>query len=123
MTTIIVAGDRHWDDLGLIRAALEDVKPSVVIHGGAQGADYLAGRAAIALGIKVIVHFADWKTYGKAAGPIRNQLMLDQHPETARLVAFHDWLDNSKGTRDMVARAKARGLPVSLYSHVGLDEF
>jgi hypothetical protein len=48
---------------------------------------------------------ADWSTYGKAARPIRNQQMLDEgHPNL--VVAFHYALDKSKGTLDMVSRAR-----------------
>lgn len=59
---------------------------------------------------------AKWKEFGRAAGPIRNQQMLDEgKPEL--VLAFHDDLENSKGTKDMVGRAMKADLPVILYTH------
>lgn len=54
---------------------------------------------------------ADWKKHKKAAGPIRNQLMLDseiEHIEECLLVAF----PGGKGTADMVRRAMRFGIEV-----------
>jgi hypothetical protein len=49
---------------------------------------------------------AEWKKYGPAAGPIRNQRMLDWGPDL--VVAF----SGGKGTADMVRRARAAGVEV-----------
>ena len=55
----------------------------------------------------VISHFADWDSFGKAAGPIRNKEMLEQwNPDV--VIAF----PGGKGTRNMVKQAKARGIRV-----------
>lgn len=48
-------------------------------------------------------------TNGKAAGPIRNQRMLDEGKPDL-VVAF----PGGRGTADMVRRAKAAGVPVRL---------
>ena len=54
--------------------------------------------------MKVIKFPAEWDKYGKAAGVLRNQQMLDDgHPDL--VVYFHKDLENSKGTKDMVTRA------------------
>lgn len=66
---------------------------------------------------------ADWEKYGKRAGPIRNQAMLDylvlgrESGQTVGVVAFHDGLEASKGTKDMVTRATKAGVPVKLIAH------
>jgi hypothetical protein len=93
-----------------------------VMEGGAKGADAAARAWAcrpFSPGV-LIEHFpfpADWDKYGKAAGPIRNQQMLDEgHPDM--VIAFHDDLTNSKGTKDMVKRAKKAGVPVYLVSRL-----
>lgn len=71
--------------------------------------------AGEAIGLRVkngtILPFpAQWTTHGLAAGPIRNQQMLDAgHP--TEVWAFHDRLTHSIGTRDMVNRAMKAGLP------------
>lgn len=52
-----------------------------------------------------------FRKQGKAAGPIRNQHMLDgYHPDM--VVFFHHDLSSSKGTKDMVERARKAGVPV-----------
>jgi len=50
----------------------------LLLHGGARGADRAIGRAAHQLGWRVQALAADWRRYGRAAGPIRNRLLLEQ---------------------------------------------
>lgn len=57
-------------------------------------------------------HPADWNKYGKVAGPIRNSEMLKLHPDIDLVLAFHDDLSESKGTRDMVHKAQKAGIEV-----------
>ena len=54
------------------------------------------------------VWIADWKTFGKAAGPKRNQAMVDSGADLC--IAFPS--KGSTGTIDCVERAKAAGIPV-----------
>lgn len=67
-----------------------------------------------------VVHYqypADWNQYGKTAGPIRNSLMLAQHPDIDLVLAFHDDLEgSSKGTLDMVRKAQKGGIEVWVYA-------
>ena len=78
-----------------------------VIHGGARGADDLAGVWAIAASIEPTVYKADWKRYGKKAGPIRNaQMLAEGRPDI--VVAF----PGGTGTAHMVQLAKEAGLEV-----------
>lgn len=80
----------------------------VVIHGGASGADTLAGQWAERRGKACRVVFADWDRYGRSAGPRRNQQMIDEHGPDI-VIAF----PGGSGTADMVRRAKTAGLPVT----------
>jgi hypothetical protein len=79
---ILVTGSRTWDDGYAIITALLDCQPPdsraipVVIHGNAEGADRLADDLARELGWGVEPHPADWKRYGKSAGPRRNAEMV-----------------------------------------------
>lgn len=57
------------------------------------------------------IYRADWDTHGKAAGPIRNRVMLDEGPDI--LLAF--WDGKSRGTKDCINAAVARGIPVNVY--------
>lgn len=132
---ILVTGSRKWTDWKLLGsvleatyAGLEGPKPRLV-HGGAQGADKLAGWWARAHGVRCEVHPAQWDapctpqcppdhrkerwtsgTYCPLAGHRRNQLMVDLKP--LLVLAFQ--VDGSTGTKDCVDRAKAAGIPVTL---------
>lgn len=52
-------------------------KDVVLVHGNARGADKMAAKIAEELGWTPEPHDADWKKYKNAAGPIRNQEMVD----------------------------------------------
>lgn len=54
---------------------------------------------------------AEWRKYGRAAGPIRNGKMLDEGAE--QVIAIPD--AQSRGTWDMVNQAKGRGVPVYVH--------
>lgn len=118
---VLVTGDRHWEDYQFIWEVLSDVATATglsghditIIHGAAPGADTLADLAAYELGYAREPYPANWDGYHKAAGPIRNQQMLDEgHPDV--VIAFHENLAESKGTKDMVTRARKAGIPVIL---------
>lgn len=78
---------------------------AVVIHGDARGADRMARDAALRLGLILIAFPADWEYYGKGAGPIRNRQMIEEGTPDF-VLAFHDDLASSKGTRDMISLAR-----------------
>lgn len=76
---VIVTGSRHWTDRKAIRGELEKLpSDAIVVHGGAKGADSIAGEVAAELGLQVEVFPANWREFAKSAGPIRNQEMLDK---------------------------------------------
>lgn len=77
---VLICGDRDWTDDLFIRDMLAGLPspPEIVIQGEARGADTLGRKAAEALGIPVLSFPANWNRYGRGAGPIRNQQMLDE---------------------------------------------
>jgi SLOG family YspA-like protein len=79
----------------------------VIITGGASGVDSTATDWAAVNWCQFKEYKADWKKHGRAAGPIRNQRMLDEGKPDL-VVAF----PGGRGTADMVKRAKAAGVPV-----------
>lgn len=136
---VLVCGDRNWEDnltlnhdieTNIIEVILEgfaqsgechnmdDQEPMVVIEGEAKGADIASAKwiedysphAHCGCEVKLERYPANWKEHGKAAGPIRNQIMLDAKPDI--VLAFHDDLENSRGTGDMIRRASKAGVPV-----------
>jgi hypothetical protein len=115
---VLVCGGRGFKDRALMTRTMTSLCPSptLVIHGGATGADALADEWARWWDIPRAVHHADWHGLGKAAGPTRNQLMLDQEkPEL--VVAF----PGGRGTTDMVRRAEKAGVRVMRVAFVTSD--
>ena len=115
---VLVCGDRHWDDQKYLFAVLDRLlvkhRFEVLIEGEAKGADTLAREWAEGRGITVLPFLADWKTYKKAAGPIRNRQMLERGEPTL-VIAFHRDIGRSKGTASMLALAKKYLVPTLLF--------
>ena len=78
-----------------------------IIHGGASGADALADDWAVVNWVPQDIFCAQWERDGRAAGPIRNQRMIDEGKPDL-VVAF----PGGRGTADMVRRARAAGIEV-----------
>ena len=115
---VLVCGDRHWTDRVAIRDRLVRLpEDSIIIHGGASGADTLAGEIAKAIGFTVMVFEAGWRLYGRAAGPIRNQQMIDQKPDL--VLAFHKDITTSRGTADTLNRTRKAEISWELHDEKG----
>lgn len=142
---VIACGSRHWSDLELISHELEVITSqhpgfSVILEGGAKGADRIAGQWAAKArhrGIGWLRINAEWKIHDPewcggewcarhqhcvAAGPRRNQQMLDYALQAGEqyVLAFKDGFDLSSGkggTEDMVRRAKDAGIHGKVVSH------
>lgn len=105
---LIVCGSRSCNDRRLVWDTLDALpRPRVVVHGGAAGADALAGLWAQDRGIPVEVHKADWAKHGKSAGPKRNEHMASLGADLA--VAFNA---GTRGTGDMIKRCKRHQIQV-----------
>jgi hypothetical protein len=114
---ILITGDRDWIDAIPIIDMLKVAHPStIIIHGAAKGADKLAGIIAEHYGLKVLPYPAEWTKYGKPAGPIRNKQMIDEG-KPDYVLAFHNDIKNSKGTKNMIEQSLKAHIPVRLYSN------
>jgi len=111
---VLICGSRNWLDKRIIhRRMLSLPKRTTIIEGGARGADTIARQIAEKLGYAVEEYPANWELYGKAAGVLRNQQMLDEgKPEL--VIAFHEDIENSRGTGDMVRRARKHRIMVEV---------
>jgi hypothetical protein len=116
---VVVTGSRNWDwsRVHPVRQALERVLtpgliPSqvLVVHGDARGLDKLADRVACHLGMNVLSLPAPWDQFGKSAGPIRNQALIDLQPDL--VLGFP--LGASPGTRDCLRRASAANIATTV---------
>ncbi len=111
---VVIAGCRYYADYDeakiYIDGCLADIIKEytvVIISGGASGADSIGERYAMEHGLEIERYPADWKKYGKSAGPIRNQQMADI---CDFVICF--WDGQSRGTRSMIDCAKKLGKDV-----------
>lgn len=111
---VLVCGDRLWHEVEPIRRRLSFLPPdTVILTGGANGADKIAEQVAEQQGLKVRVFEADWRKHGPAGGPLRNIAMLNEKPDL--VIAFHHDLSRSRGTAHCVATARRRKIPTEVY--------
>ena len=109
---VLVCGGRDYSDRDHIWNTLckldhERGPFKVVIHGCATGADSEAMIWAQTCDRKHAPFQADWHKHGKAAGPIRNQRMLDEGKPDL-VIAF----PGGTGTTDMIRKARAAGIEI-----------
>lgn len=108
---VLVCGGRNYNDRAAVYRELDDLERShgitLVMHGGAPGADDLAESWAISRCVPHRWFTAEWTRLGKAAGPARNARMLAEGKPDV-VLAF----PGGKGTADMVRRAESAGVEV-----------
>lgn len=113
---VAVVGGRDFKDYSLLRNTLNnlygEVCPITVVSGGARGADNLAEKYAKCYNMNLKVFKADWETYGKSAGMIRNKEIVKYADE---VVAF--WNGESKGTKNTIDTAEKMGKKVTIISY------
>ena len=110
---VLMCGDRNWtDEETIVKELLSLPKDTLIITGGARGADSIAEAEAYYMGMPTIVFHANWARYAKAAGPMRNSTMLMENPDL--VIAFHTDISKSKGTADTVCKARKLGIPVKI---------
>ena len=116
---LLVCGSRTWTNYRFLRREIEyvvgvefEAEPFTLIEGDAPGADRMAGHLARRHGWDLEVYPADWQQDGRAAGPRRNARMLRQGRPDLVLAFVDKPLAHSRGTADLVRRARAQGVQV-----------
>lgn len=99
---VAVIGSRSFNDYAEVKNVLSKINITLLVSGGAIGADSLGEKYAIENNIPTKIFYPDWEKYGKKAGFIRN---TDIIKEAELVVAF--WDNNSKGTLDSLNKASA----------------
>lgn len=118
MTRIIVAGSRNFTDKKRLYKVLDEYLPSFndeieIVSGHCRGADLIGEEYAKEHRIPLVIFPADWGTYGKMAGYIRNKKMAEYaSKENGALVAFP--VGDSKGTKMMIRLAHEYGLEINV---------
>ncbi len=107
---VLVCGGRYYADADrvshVLTAAYAQYGITLLIEGGAPGADRMARVWAQRKGVHVATVDALWHSYRKRAGPLRNAAMLQLKPDM--VIAF----PGHEGTADMMKQAREAGVPV-----------
>lgn len=118
---VIVCGGRLFADRAGLFNYLDHLhrlrRIGELAEGCASGADRFAGEWARFRGVRLCLYPANWREYGKAAGVLRNERMLNQF-KPQLVVAF----PGGNGTADMVWRAERAGIPTLLADPGSLPE-
>lgn len=111
---VVVTGGRNYSDRPLVRDVIDHLPDgTLVINGGAPGADELCVEAAKSRGLPYMT-MPYFKHLGSAGGPVRNWKMLDvlralrEYGYTVQVIAF----PGGRGTANCVEQARGYGLPV-----------
>ena len=121
---VLVTGDRNWTKISPIRRELKKLpENSIIVHGAAKGADSIADLVAKSLGFERKPYPAEWEKYKpkvagrkNPAGPIRNKQMLDENPDIELVLAFHEHIEESRGTKNMIEQAEKAKIEVRLFT-------
>ena len=113
---VVIAGCRYYNNYDeakiYIDYCLSNIKKEndiIIVSGGASGADAIGERYAKENGFKLEKYPADWKRFGKSAGPKRNEQMAIV---SDYIICF--WDGKSKGTKSMIEYAKKYNKPIKI---------
>jgi hypothetical protein len=111
---LAIVGSRSFNDVKLLHEILDKHKDAItlVISGGAVGADLLGEEWAKKHNIPVKIFYPDWKKHGKSAGMIRNKLIIE---ECDRCIAF--WDGKSNGTKNSISICKKLNKPFKIINY------
>lgn len=104
---VLVCGGRDYTDYARVRTELNKLRPTLIVHGRATGADSLAELYAYNYGVAQVMFPANWNGEGRSAGYLRNARML-QYIKPDLVLAF----PGGKGTEMMCKLAEGAGVHV-----------
>lgn len=109
----IIAGSRTVTNGDHVVAAMSACGFQVtrVVSGCAAGVDRLGEAWAAERHLPLDLYPADWERLGKRAGPVRNEKMAENADALVAIMVK----SGSPGTKDMIRRAKRRGLRVYVH--------
>ena len=103
---IVVGGCRNYNDYEAFKSHLDEIIKNkndeiTIISGHCSGVDLMGERYAEENGFKIAIFLPEWEKYGRAAGPIRNEKMVNA---ADLVIAF--WDGKSKGTKSLIKYAE-----------------
>jgi hypothetical protein len=114
MKRIAIIGSRDFNDYSAFEIYINNIiceddelnfdNPNniLIVSGGCSGVDSMAERWAKEHKYKTLIFKPEWSKYGKAAGPLRNTLIIENSDV---IIAFPS--KKSVGTYDTINKAKA----------------
>lgn len=111
---VVFSGARDWSNSAAVRRELKKLIAKhgtthlVIISGKAPGLDTIAKIQCDNANVHCAEVGALWNTRYKSAGPQRNRIMLALGPN--EVIAFHENIRKSSGTKDCVNQAKKLGI-------------
>lgn len=122
MIRVIIAGTRTFDDYELLRRTMCELFGRIpasqleIVSGHCpSGADLLGEQFAMRNHMKLTLFPAEWDTYGKAAGPIRNRQMAEYAAPDGYCVVF--WDGKSRGSQNMITEASKAGIKTKIVTY------
>ncbi len=112
---LIIAGSRNFTNYKKLCEVCDQIlqdQTNIEIVSGAyyKGADKLGEQYAKEHNYPIKQFPADWKRFGRASGPKRNEQMANY---ADALIAF--WDGRSAGTKHMIQVAKSRNLKIKIF--------
>jgi hypothetical protein len=112
---LAVVGSRTFNDYELLKKNLDEIHKetpiTLIISGGAKGADSLSEKWADENGIPKQIFKPDWDKFGKRAGFLRN---IDIILNSEQVLAM--WDEKSKGTQHSINLADHHKIPYKVVS-------
>jgi len=114
MKKVIIAGSRSFNNYKLLKETCDELLSNEfqIISGTANGADKLGEVYAKENNLELLRFPADWNTYGKGAGYIRNKQMAEN---ATHCLCF--WDSKSKGTKHMIDLANQFKLKLKIINY------
>ena len=111
---LAIIGSRDFINYNFLKENLEPYKPKItlVVSGGARGADKLGEQWAVENKIETLIFLADWDKFGKRAGYIRNEDIIKN---CDCCIAF--WDGKSKGTAHSISLCEKLKKPFKIISY------
>ena len=107
MVSVVIGGYRNFEKYEIFKSFVDsclaelDFKEMTILSGHCKGVDLMGERYAKEKDLALELYPAEWKKYGKAAGPIRNKQMVEKADIVIAFVC-----ERAKGTKNLIAQAK-----------------